>query len=343
MEEKDLELEYPCEIENCVKVGNKLFFVLKNINLLCEFDLIKKSSKIIGKIPDIDISEKRVCGKILEWNNKLFCLPLCGKRIDIYDLLTFNWSFIDIEHKDSPYKFFEGIIYNDCLYAFGHCYKSVIKVNLKDNSIKYIDISAYKKDDAIIGSQVTIMNNKIYMPICNMDIILILNTDTDELEEKHFENDSKGFCAVSYCNNKFILASRKGCQIIIWDGKDESKTIKFKDFKNNFFNGIINYKGDTIFPSAFCNEMYVLRGDKYKSIDTNCVYSFCNTIGDDCYMISKQDGNITIMSKDIKKNYLIGIEREEIRKFLFENRTDVNGLIKEDSIYDLDLFLRTIM
>lgn len=329
--------------ETCVKKGNVLYFFLEEVNLLCSFDLVTKESKIISSIPLEKIYEKRICGKLLIWKNQIIILPLNGKMIYLYNLDNSKWDYIKINESSCPNKFLEGIVVGDNLYAFGHWYTEIVKVELNNLSIKYFSLP--KPENMIrelIGTQITKFGNNIYLPLCNSDKVIIFDDENDKYIEKVIGCDSKGYTAIQFCDNKFYLASRYGQKIVAWDGEKKGEIV-FENMEceqDLYFHGIIPRKNCILFPSTHSKEILSINGKNHEFESIKEDILFCNIIDDGCYAIVDEKGNISIFdSEDME--YSCIISQKQIIDYFVEI-DDKNFQINENNIFDLDFLLNYI-
>ena len=329
-------IDFPCKIEACVKKNNDLFFLLKDMNLFCSYNLKDDTSKVLSSIPDEKMFSERLCGKMLVWKNEIILLPLNAKKIHLYNLDSGTWRSITINNEHVIYKFLEGIVYKDTLYAFGHYYKSIVKVDLLNLNVEYIDISNYKGSDkdTIIGTQIVAIGDIAYLPLCNFDKIIAFNMNNNSIEEIDIDNDNKGFTAINYIDDKFFLASRIGQQIVLWNNKSIYKKIKGinSEYRGLYYHGIIPEKNEIYFPSTHENEIQIMQNEKITLNKGNSLTEFCNSISDNNYAIIDSLGNLTIFDGEEKK-YNCRIEKKSVVNYI-----KIKSCANEDVIIEKDCF-----
>lgn len=67
-------------MEDCVLVGEKVYFFSKDWNGLYFIDLKEKKTKIVGSMPEEKIEAKRLCAGIVQYNKKLILIPMTAKK-----------------------------------------------------------------------------------------------------------------------------------------------------------------------------------------------------------------------------------------------------------------------
>lgn len=331
--------------ETCIKKNDTLYFVLIDLSLLCSYSLKNKETKIVSKIPWERLFTDRLCGKLLTWKDTIIILPLNGKSIYMYDLNEDKWEKISVYNEDLPNKFLEGMVYKDCLFAFGHWYGSIVKVNLCDFEIEYIDISRYKKDsNEIIGTQIVGVDEKVYLPLCQYDKILVFDMDNSTIEEISINNNEKGFTAIQYYNNQFVALSRIGQQMIIWDGKNNYNTIKgiLPDYNDLYFHGVIINNSEIVLPSTHEKEINYFVNDKMDCEKINSCVLFCNKVDDYTYVTMDENGLIVLYEKEKKTEFYCKIDINMLVEYLKGNKLLNNEFLRENNKYMLNFLLDCI-
>ena len=334
---------YQCRIETCVKVNNNIYFMLEDYNLLCCCNLANEEVDVLGSIPEEAIDGKRLCGKILEWKEKLVLLPLNAKKIWIYDLSNRIWDSIEIDHPNIAFKFLEGLIYNDILYAFGHWYPGIVKIELFNGESTYIDCEKMKNGrDELFGTQIAQKNEKVILPVCNQDVILEFDLSDSTIHERKIENEGNGFTAALYQNDVLWLASRKGQTIINVDENGNENRIIGKKIDELFFHGFVLFHDELYLPSSHFSEMIIVEKKGIKKINKE-ICLFCNVIDDNTFMISYVCGKAELYNEKSKNTIQIRLSREKIENYFTNCVWNKQGIQKEDDILGVDIWIKKLI
>lgn len=191
--------------------GKRIWYIAELSGFLMEVNLHFKELKIIWKIPN---SVKSCSYRVLfYYNQKIYIFPYYQRTIYIYDLNTAEYEKIDVK------KSLElmGIIKRDCfLYGFGNKSK-ILKFNLVDNTVVYIDMQEKLCDLEGIPlnwfwTKACIWNKCIYIPVSHSNILIALdqydNVSSvslgDKLEDWIMENIivDNGQYHVIYCKEE---------------------------------------------------------------------------------------------------------------------------------------------
>ena len=205
----------PLYFESGIVLDNQLIFVSRDFNAIFSLNFSNREVDIIGSLPEEPIWKDRLCGKILNWKNYLIFVPLCAKKIWMWDLKTKEWYGIKIKNEEIPYKFFDAVLYDNKIYMMGFFYPVVVRVNLEKETIRYFEGSLGEENNSVYGGiQGVVKEKRIFFPFWSSGRVLQFNMETESYSWHELCWDVEGFMSINYEEENFWLVSRKGKKII---------------------------------------------------------------------------------------------------------------------------------
>ena len=203
-------------------VGNDIYFFSSEYNLLYKIHMPEFTASIISHIP----CEKKVAfkwfRKMRYWRGKLILIPSCAEKIWLYDLCSREWRSISIAHPQIPLKFWGTIIYQDTIFLFGAAYPAILKINLNDYSISYLELPglpARKEDESgLFCTEAIRLGNMVYSPVSISNHVMWMNLDTSEFGWKQVGTAGNEYCGIDYDKSDFWIPSWQHGKIVKWDG-----------------------------------------------------------------------------------------------------------------------------
>ena len=127
--------------EDCVKVGDFLYFIAKNYNFIFKLGLTSGDISIIDSIPEERVLSKRLGAKIINCGTYLFFAPMNAHKIWRYDLENNEWKGYAIKESaefGETDKFFQAVKYKEKIFFLGSNYPSIVVFDLNTDNIEYI-------------------------------------------------------------------------------------------------------------------------------------------------------------------------------------------------------------
>lgn len=341
--------------EDCVRVGDFIYFISKDINVVFKLEIETGIIEIVDSIPEEGILEKRLGSKIICWNNELIFAPMKAKKIWRYNIQTKIWRGIERKKLDNWSEqgdMFQAILYKDKCFFIGSVYPAIIALDLQNDSIEYIE-EPYKKykiiaadiKDAYFRTDYVQIDSKLYLASCITNDIMEFDFETYAYKYYTVGSPNNTYAGITYDGNYFYLAPRKCGPIVIWNGESDWKEIdlpkEIKDKDTFWFGGVVERKGEIVFFAYAGDKTIILqnRNDtKLKIIDEQ--YWFYKKIDETTYVSFDRDGKLRIYVDNNVYDYELTVKEKELENFLRNKRkSDINALLIEDQFVDLQLFI----
>lgn len=208
-------------------VNDNIYFFSSEYNLLYKVHLPDLEISIVSRIPCDKAIASKWFRKMRYWNGKLILTPSCAEKIWIYDLNSGEWTDIAIKYPHISLKFWGTVLYQDCAYLFGAAYPAILKVDLNDHSVSYLNaysLPEQKKDeDGLFCTDAIKMGNIAFSPASISNHVLQLNLDTDEYVWQQVGSDGNEYCGIDRDEDGFWIPSWQHGKIVNWDGDSEWK------------------------------------------------------------------------------------------------------------------------
>lgn len=172
-----------------VVVGNKLFLSEKQFNALLEIELDTGEVRYVGCFS----KEKEICTdlhrKALKYENSIIFIPQRAKYIALFNLDSYEISFVDIQRKNRIKTLFSDcFIDNGTLWLFPAVIEqSLLKIDLKTKEImeeknfnqKLCDVDVIEAKEMI--TKVCKVRDQVYFVILNTSKVVCYDTKTQEV------------------------------------------------------------------------------------------------------------------------------------------------------------------
>lgn len=213
--------------------GNHGWFGCGEINALFEVDFESNKYRYLNTFSDYDIESDRRYSICKKYRNKLFCFPIYGERIWVYDILKNSFSQICIRKSEGVDKllFCEVFLYNCRLFAVSRGMREILEIDPEKERICNI-IKIPEMIRALSGNVVQ-SNNLIYCTSYNDNILCQIDMDSKEIELYEIPNLKKGICTISQAEGDEFWFSGYDKEIYVWDRKTNQTTI-LSSFPNEF-------------------------------------------------------------------------------------------------------------
>lgn len=311
--------------EDCVKINNFLYFIAKNVNILCSLDLRNGQISLLDSIPENRILAPRAGAAILHWKGELIFSPMLTKKIWRYNISTKEWKGYERKKYNSKLKneMFQEILYENKIFFIGTTYPAIIVLDLIDGGLTYID-EPYKKlehrrmqlKDCFFRMDHVKMGHLLFLASCVSNEILRLDLSTYDYELIKVGSLENRYVGIAWDGKNFWIAPRKTTPIVKWDGCNECEEIalpeEFADDKY-IFGSVVCREGRVYLNSYNDDKSLVLDCNNNETMIVQKRYIFMKKMEDKTYIemastggFNIDDGNqIIFRSTDIPKDSLI--------------------------------------
>lgn len=256
--------DYPFHIRAYTIVGELMYFIPDEMNLLCTMRLKDGDINILGSVPNEKINLIGLALKLEYYDGKIIVVPYMAKVPWIYDIGKKSWTKIRIRNQEQAWKFGTSEVYGDKLYMFPFHYKYITCIDLKDYCVTYLeniyrDFSEFHVDENCILRPCHVRErNIVYMVNHHSNFVLKFDLKTADYEWIRVGNRARTFAAIAWDGTYFYLTPMTRDKVLQWDGKDGYEEYGLPDDCKYDVNGPINanvietnlilqgYKCDTI-------------------------------------------------------------------------------------------------
>ena len=352
--------------EDCVRVGNFLYFIAYDFNVVMNLNITTGKTSIVGSIPDEETMATRLGAKIVYFNKELYFAPMKAKKIWKYNLESGIWKSYDrkkIEEWAGTEEIFQAVLYKEKIFFIGSCYPAIIKLDIETDKLEYLikpfeeyKAIAEKKKDCFFRTDIVHLDEKIFIASCLSNKVLQVNLDSFEYEYISVGPQNCSFSGIDYDGEYFYLSPRKGNIAIQWDGRDKWTAINLpldRSFDSFFTSGsVLCREENVVFSSYFIEKSFVFDRNDNEINTLSEKYWFYKRIDKETLVSLSHNGNITIDFQGNEYVYKLQIERELLIDYLskrikengenYKNMKSSDSIIYEEKDLDLGLFLRMI-
>ncbi len=351
--------EHNCVVieDFCIK-DRKVLFVARDMNLICELDLDRGITDILGNIPSERIMMQRAVSKIDIWKNEIIFVPLNSDKIMIYNTEKQEWSDIAVDAKCERLKFFQTILFEDVLFLFGSLYPSIIKLDLITKQLTYYEEmfnelpeDFVEKGKAFFRCDYATVGSKVYFATCCGNLVLEFDLRTTDYSWYSVGNTGNEYSGIAWDGEYFWLSPRENTPVVRWDGKSDVKEMKLPqgvEGTNGLFLGVAVYQGDIIFPAMTPRKTVIIHKKSESDIEVaDTAYSCYKVLSDSHRVVQDEYGRMFIDENGIERCYNNCLSDEVLQEYFDENKEQIllelleDGCI-ESSLFDLERFCQLI-
>lgn len=333
-------------LEAMILIDGFIWCVAGNFNVLLKINVNTGKINYIAEIPEEKICKQRLYSDIQQYRHKLIFVPMAADNITIYDMQSEKFTKIKLKKptkKNSlykeDYKFSKCVIYNSNAYLFNVSYPAIIKLNLDNYTIDYIDewINCFnlskKNKEKVYFRNIYREQDCIYLASCCGNIVIKFELENEKISVHKVGKDSEIFSDIVVDENRAYISLLSENKVIVFNKKNwteigriilekgMSVSIEMKKWNNKIF----------YFP-LHMTEILVIENETVKNkIILHEDYNQCNVFKvinnqEKCYFISERNKYLMIFFMDcyeIKKVQLC-ID-DKLRNYLIK----MNNLINE--------------
>ncbi|HCL01163.1 MAG TPA: hypothetical protein DHW61_01910 [Lachnoclostridium phytofermentans] len=347
--------------EDCTRVGEELFFIAKDINIICKMNIVSGEVLIVDSLPEEDLLGKRLGSKIVFYNDELFFAPMEAKKIWRYNLKNRSWKGYErkvIDNWSPRGEMFQAICYKHKVFFVGAIYPAIIVLDLEKDELDYIEtpfaknkkIAEIKKDGYFRTDYVQI-DNTIYLASCLTNEVIKFNLETYETVFIEVGAKDNCYAGIAYDGKEFYLAPRRVSPIVVWDGLKSYRELNLPNeliSKDGcIFGGIVCKDGNTYLPACFqATSLIINTIDKEINNIVKKQYHFHKFIGEETYVSLDYEGDMNIYEPSQHYQHVLSIDVEHVNTYM-KNRNllknSKSGIIREIEFVNLEVFLETVI
>lgn len=171
---------------------------------------------------------------ILIAEGKLYLVPRNAKEIAVFDISSALFTKIPLKNQGQKEKFNKGYYYKGKVYFIPRLYSEMVTLDCADNRLDYdktvVDAlrEITKIPDILVSANATCLSGEsIYLAAPNKPYLLKWNLLFQTVQIYEIQGTTSGFCCIEMVDNKMIMGSMEGCELIVWDSiKNTSEVIR---------------------------------------------------------------------------------------------------------------------
>lgn len=174
---------------NDLVVYEKDFLVASNKwNGLYRISLNKKNIEFLCEFPGEEKNQENLYMRTVLYQGKIVFAPSSAKQVAIYDISKNKFKMLTIKRNEIKDKFYDIIIYKECVFLIGHRYPAILKINMVDYSIHYINNwvddlknTSEKNFPGFVFAE-KLIDNKLWIPQFISNLIMIFDLETNSYQ-----------------------------------------------------------------------------------------------------------------------------------------------------------------
>lgn len=295
-----------------VRSGDYIYFPAMNFNALYQLNILDRKMEILGSIPNERWYSKHLYGAIAMNGGKLYMPPMNATEIAVYNICEKSFKKIKLSDSEPeiPSKFFGVIADGNYVYLIPCRYHSVVRIDVRDDSVTYIDIGSEKylsgnmAEHMLIKNGYFIKDKYLYMALYENNVIIKVNLENLDVEHINIGKGLNGFVDMCVDGDVIWLVQNKVPKIIKWNEVENSVQV-FNDFPEDF-----ECIGEIPFINIINMDSYIFVASYQANMSLR---------------IEKQTHKITKASWDVSKEKIIAGNWNA--KHYFAKKTDDNKII----------------
>lgn len=294
---------------------DKAWFVCGQRNILCCSDMKTNKCELSVRIPDTS-SSGRLTPFCIKYRNYIYCMPVYGRNIWIYDVDNGRFDEICINNPDKKSLFIRNFWeYGNKIYVVSCGLNQVVEINPLEKKIE----NYYP-----IGKSYSIGNSAragsaIYTLSEETDEIYRFDLETKEIFVHKLPETGRKFTNLCFDGEVFWLDGYRK-EIYVWD-KDDNTIKTIDGFPTDF--GIYNFEKDTDGIPDCISDEYGLR-----------IFLYSATVGQNVWFIPYQTNKIVYINKETCRLQAFEIEEENETKESILARTGLSYKYLIDYVKD---------
>lgn len=350
-------------MENIVEhEGYKWFFEIRE-NILFKNKSGEAVYEAMIYIPWSSESVSQEYGRIIIANNKVYIIPIIPKPIPVYDISKDKLEFIEYNCENMPrvYQgttFFDGVVEGEYLYIIPCKYSHILKINIYNDELSYIDISGNNKMSYAWGS-IYLNDKSIFFTEIDGNNIYCLDTETNKVTKRSI--DINGIGGIIGDEKEYYVIPYNRGSILVHD-LNEQKDYYYNSYPTGFefgefgnFANIINI-GDYIYLLPRTSNMgLVINKIDHSMRDLHisrdmvsdlyykkyCPYICCIERNGNIYFVTSDNGYCYLENSNSCYFEYGYIQTDRIEEVLKQEMC--TNILKEDNnVFSLDLLLHTL-
>ena len=369
-----MENEINLQISNLCDDGEFLWFTAYSFGILYKMNKVDMKPIFVTCFEVENMSEIRLYSDIVLWNDYLILTPLRAKNIVVFNKITEEKTYIQIDVPNNDYingysgwNYYSAQLFEHYIYFFPHQRTAVLQLNLLDFSMKIVNqfvndvLNVYDLQYPRLYSKTRLVGSKLYAPISGGNKLQIIDL-YDHTSSLIDLKDKKATYSDAFVYRDCVyLSPLEGTGIAYVNtqtGQQSIIPIKQADKPYIHYLGIMKSGNQLMFIPEYHGNITLLDTDANTISDTNDNYieSILDNYDDvfkyeskymtfiegesESYLYSNAKGLLIKIENENIKCFTIRTEiREEIKRLILKSKIESDNIIQESYIYTIDSFL----
>ena len=310
--------EYKLSSESACVYNNEVYFIPREIPILCKWNIKNNYFDIISRVPEENGMIDRLFNGMCIVDNQLFLTPYNAKKIWIFNLEELKWTNLSLDKVCQTAlegKFVGCKSYKNNIYLFGYNCKNIVKIDSIAKKMKKITVKNSDDCGCFWGQSTAMLGSKMYVPNLKTKGVCEIDLKTDSAEYKDII-EGCSFCGISNNEDSVYFLPYSGNMLYrIKNDKKEIINLPCSYNSNsNIFNGIA-VSLDSIVLFSPHNKSLIIKNENNEYIDDGYNrFTFYTDIG---FVVSRQ-GRLELFdsSMNLLNDVSLTVSRELYLKYI---------------------------
>lgn len=329
--------------ETACQIRDNIYLFGSAVNMLYQYNKKTEQTKLLGGIPGRLLSDSKLVGKILSWKTKLILLPLRENKIWMFDLITEEWSGIEIRASEGEFcsvKFYQGFIHQNKVHMIGCYYPAIVRLDLNTMHLEYDtrmyeEIDKNKHNNIYFRTEYVRTGNVIEMGCCAVDAIFYYNLDDYSYKLVRVGEKADDFEGIALIGRKRFMFGRS--KRMLYQVDETLNCYGFIKMQDCHYIATIRQDEKFVFLSNQIGKSFKWSEEEgFSEFNETC--NFCEKQDEDNYIYLNDAGKLVESTDGVIREYFCKFQRSELEKYISER--DI--LWNESNSCDLQFFLNVV-
>lgn len=251
---------------DAVRRDDEIWFSSNNGNGIFRADINFNEIRLENVFEEEYKTKEFPYSKILSYKEKLIFVPFQAKKIAVYNCNGNKVDYVELENTEKVYSlFYTAIQVGECIYMIPCRYNKMIKYNVENDEVQYIDIFGPINDliqqskEPYIFKAACVLNETLFVATYTDNYIIMYNMLTGNIKLEKIPFEEKGISHLAEKEGVLYAFSRYG-MLCRWDLNSDIKSIKMieegNEYQQTFFDAKV-YKNYIFLTGVTSGKLYV--------------------------------------------------------------------------------------
>lgn len=217
---------------NLAEDEEHIWFWAINFNALYQYD---KKTSVVTRLSDFIITLDQITySKVVNYRNKIICIPQCADNIAVYDLGSRSMRFIDLdvsvwnEASRKQGKCWGFVCHEEYLFLLGYWDSYILKFNMQTEQLEAV-VDLYgnrdKSRNQVYFKQGLMDKEFLLVPSCIENTIFVIDIRTMTYQIHRINEYKHGFYSICRQGRDIWLTPKQNDPIIRWQREENRITV----------------------------------------------------------------------------------------------------------------------